>query len=43
MLNFLQVLLKIALLLPLKIKDSASNFEHGIDNVTEKLEELSLQ
>ncbi len=43
MLNFLQALLKIALLLPLKIKDSASNFEHDIDNVTKILEELPLQ
>lgn len=43
MLNFLQALLKISLLLLPKIKDSASNFEHGIDNVTEMLEELPLQ
>lgn len=42
MLNFLQALLESALLLTPKIKDSASNFEHGIDNLTEKFEVLPL-
>lgn len=42
MLNFIQTFLKSALLLTRKIKDSGFNFEHGIDNLTEKFEVLPL-
>jgi len=38
MLSFQQAFSKSALLLTRNIKDSASNFEHGIDNLTEKFE-----